>query len=53
MQDYTSLVTFVLAVSSATKVQLGWDPTVTRLYDGDRAFYEITVRCVVDNEVIE
>jgi len=53
VQDYTSLITFVLAVSSASQVELGWDPTVKRLYDGSRAFYEIAVRCNVNDEVTE
>jgi hypothetical protein len=54
VQDYTSLITFVLAVSSAHhQVELGWDPTAEHLYDGSCAFYEIAVRCNVNDGVTE
>jgi hypothetical protein len=43
----------VLTVSSARKVEQGWDPTVKRLYDGSRAYYDITVPVNINNEITE
>jgi Fungal protein kinase len=43
----------VLAVSSASKVELGWDPTVECYYHGSRVYYDITVHSRINNEVTE
>ena len=41
----------MLAVSSASKINLGWDPTIERHYNGVRSYYDITVHSKINNEV--
>jgi hypothetical protein len=53
LQDQTSLVAFVLAMSSASKVELGWDPTIKRYYDGGRSYCDITVHSRINNVITE
>jgi hypothetical protein len=40
-------------MSSASKVELGWDPTIKHYYNGGRSYYDITVHSKINNEVTE